>query len=255
MPVTAHACILVIEMLKAVSEDIERPQVNGHEPAGAILSTAGPNMSAAASVKNVLFFLSLVFRYPREAVYAELGRLLPVFEDFFDAYAGNVPVLPEMEELQAEYIRLFVNNRGSVAAVPYASCHLDGGILMGESYHRLRMIMSETGFVLDESTGELEDHLAILLEFASMLAGRLIDASVSRGVPLDEISDALGEVTFGFLRPMMKPILEGISGGTTTDFYAASVRALYNFMADAEVIYTQIFSVPVSAAIKTGVKK
>jgi len=253
--VTAHARIQVIEMLKAVSEDIGHPPVNDHEPAGAAESTANPNISAAASVKNVLFFLSLAFRYPRGPVYAELGRLLPVFGDFFNAYAGNVPALPEMEELQAEYIRLFVNNRGSVPAVPYASCHIDGGILMGESYHRLRMIMAETGFVLDESAGELEDHLAILLEFASVLVGRLIDASVSGGEPLDEIPNVLGEVTFSYLRPMMKPILDGISGGATTDFYAASVRALYNFMADAEAIYAQIFSVPVSAAIKTGVNK
>lgn len=252
---TAHARIQVIAMLKAVSEGIGRPPVKGRGPAGAVGSTAAPNMLAAATVKNVLFFLSLVFRYPREAVYAELGRLLPVFEEFFDAYAGNIPMLPEMEELQAEYIRLFVNNRGSVPVAPYASCHLDGGILMGECYHRLRLIMAKTGFVLDESAGELEDHLAILLEFASMLTGRLIDASVSGGASRDEVPDILGEVTFRYLGSMVKPIMDGISGGATIDFYAASVRALHNFLADAEAVYPQIFSVPVSAAIKTGVKK
>lgn len=210
---------------------------------------------AAGSLKNVLFLFSLAFRYPGEAVHEELGRLLPVFEDFFNAYAGNAPELPGIVDLQAEYIRLFVNGRGGVPVVPYASCHLDRGVLKGESYHRLRRIMEKAGFVLEESAGELEDHLAILLEFGSILTNRLIRESVLGGPTVNEIKDIFCEVVIRYLRPMMKTVLEGISTYAVMDFYMVSARALFNFLADMEEIYAYVFGVSMASAISTGVNK
>ena len=230
-------------MLKAAFENNGRASGNTGWTDAAVKDPASLDMPALASLKNVLFFLSLAFRYPRESVYAELGRLLPVFEDFFKAYAGNVPELPNLEELQAEYIRLFVNSWGRLPAVPYASFYLDGGVLMGESYHKLCQIMGRTGFVLDESAGELEDHLAILLEYGSVLAGRLMEAPVPGGSSLEDIPNVLDEVLFRYLRPMVKPILDGISASTSIVFYTALARTLFNFLSDAEAIYTHIFGV------------
>lgn len=242
------------EMLNAAFEDIGLPAGNGRKPVQAIGEPVTLDVPAAASLRNVLFFLSLAFRYPREAVYAKLERLLPVFKDFFDAYAGTVPELPEIEALQAEYIRLFVNSRGRVPAVPYASFHLDGGILMGESYHRLRQVMEKTGFVLDESAGELEDHLAIVLEYGSMLADRLMESPAPGGTPPEDIPNILGEVTFRYLRPTAEAVLSGISASKVSGFYATAARALFNFMADAEAVYTQIFGVSAAEELTTGVK-
>ena len=237
-------------MLKAAFENNGQASENDCVPDAVVKNPAFLDMPALASLKNVLFFLSLAFRYPRETVYPELGRLLPVFEDFFKAYAGNVPELPNLEELQAEYIRLFVNSRGCVPAVPYASFYLDGGVLMGESYHKLCQVMGRTGFVLDESAGELEDHLAILLEYGSVLAGRLMEAPGPGGSSSEDIPNVLDEVIFCYLRPMVKPILDGISASASSVFYTALARTLLNFMADAETVYTQIFGVSVEKDLK-----
>lgn len=212
------------------------------------------DIAAAVSLKNVLFFFSLAFRYPREDVHEELGRMLPLFEDFLNAYAGDIPELPEAVDLQGEYIRLFVNYRGGVPAVPYASCHLNGGLLKGESYHKLCQLMNNTGFVLDESVGELEDHLAVLLEFCALLTDRLIEASTSGGVPVDEIMNIFGEVIVQYLRPLAKAILTGVSKCAAMDFYAVSAWALYNFLADVKKIYAHVFDVPEVAARRRGVK-
>lgn len=242
-------------MQKDLCENLEfSPEYNCAATA-ADETSASLDYEAAGSLKNVLLFFSLAFRYPQDAVYDEIGRLLPVFEDFFNAYGDNIPELPGIVDLQAEYIRLFVNGRGGVPAVPYASFHLDRGVLKGESYHRLRRIMEKAGFVLDESAGELEDHLAILLEFGSMLTERLIKASASGGPPRNEITDIFCEVVTRYLRPMLKEVLEGITTYAAMDFYTVSARALFNFLAEMEEIYAYVFGVSMVSAISTGVKK
>jgi TorA maturation chaperone TorD len=242
-------------MLKDVCENMEFSPVHNCGAAAVTETSASLDYDAAGSVKNVLFLFSLIFRYPREAVNEELGRLLPAFEDFFNAYADNAPGLPGIVDLQAEYIRLFVNGRGGVPAVPYASYHLDRGVLKGESYSRLRQIMEKAGFVLDESAGELEDHLAILLEFGSMLTDRLIRESASGEFLENKIWDILSEVIIRYLRPMMKPVMEGISTCAMMDFYTVSARALFNFIEDMEEIYADIFDMPMMSATSTGVNK
>ena len=238
-------------MLEDFSEDMKLSEKNDGGAIVAMDRQEPLDIAAAVSLKNVLFFFSLVFRFPREAVHKELDRMLPLYDDFLNAYAGNAPELPEVTDLQTEYNRLFVKSRGSSAPVaPYASCHLNGRILKGESFHRLCQIMNKTGFVPDGSVGELEDHLAILLEFGSMLTDRLIEASVSGGTPMDEIVNIFGEVTARYLRPLSKATLAGVSKRSVMDFYAVSTRALYNFLVDVEKIYAHVFGVSVVAARK-----
>lgn len=251
----ASARILEMQMLKNASEDIKLSQENAYGATVAMDTQPHLDVEAAVSLKNVFFFFSLVFRYPRETVYLELERLLPLFGNFMNAYSSNVPELPKAGDLQAEYIRLFVNSRDGVPAVPYASYHIDGGVLKGESYYKLRQIMGETGFVLDESVGELEDHLAVLLEFCSMLTDRLIRVSASGGAQMEEIRNTIGEVIARYLQPSVRAITASISKCAAMEFYAVSTRALRNFLAEVKMIYAHVFSVPVSAAIKTGVKK
>jgi len=242
-------------MQKDVCENLEFSPGYNCGATAATEASATLDNEAAGSLKNVLFFFSLAFRYPGQAVYEEINRLLPVFEDFFNGYAGNAPEFSGIVDLQAEYVRLFVNGLGGVPVVPYASYHLDQGVLKGESYHRLRQIMEKAGFVLEESVGELEDHLAILLEFGSMLTDRLIKGSASGEPTVNEIADIFCEVVIRYLRPMMKAVLEGISTCAVLDFSTVSDRALFNFLADMEEIYTYAFGVSMVSAISTGVKK
>ena len=115
--------------------------------------------------------------------------------------------------------------------------------------------MEKAGFVLEESTGELEDHLAILLEFGSMLTDRLIKVSPSGEPPVNEIREIFCEVVIRYLRPMMNSVLEGISTHAVMDFYTVSARALFNFLADMEDIYAYVFGVSMVSDISTGVKK
>ncbi len=195
---------------------------------------------SAASVKNVFFFLALMFRYPTEDVYTEIQRHMDAFSSFFMEYTGRVPKIPEIEDLQSEYVALFVNNRGFVPAIPYASCHIDEGLLMGDSLFSLRQIMQKTGFMLDGSVKELEDHLSVLLEFCAGLVDTLLQRQKA-GDPVEyENISALLETTYRYIGPILKDFTDGIDGYASHDFYRAAGEALNRLIEDSDMIYAQL---------------
>lgn len=192
----------------------------------------------AMVLKNIFFLFALVFRYPSDDIYTAIEEHLDNFGGFFLEYAKAVPALSPIRELQAEHIRLFVNNYGFVPAVPYASFHLDGGRLMGESWFRLRDIMAESGVSIDPWATEMEDHLAVLLEFC---AGRIGDLIEGKTVSTDGAMEALTRVTFDYIAPMIRRMAGPIDAYAEIDFYRLMSRALDRFICEAGAIFDAVF--------------
>lgn len=78
------------------------------------------------------------------------------------------------EELEAEYVRLFVNDRGRVIAPLYESCYEDekNPRLMGPAAIRMQKRLEAEGMAIGDDIREPPDHLAIELEYLYFLLTR-----------------------------------------------------------------------------------
>jgi TorA maturation chaperone TorD len=79
----------------------------------------------------------------------------------------------DLQALQGEYVRLFINALPEVPCPPYGSFYLEGA-LMGESTVRLKKLYASYGW----QTEEMADHIAVELEFLALLAALGEDAAV-----------------------------------------------------------------------------
>lgn len=108
-----------------------------------------------------LKLLSTLFSYP---------EALPEFENSEKVLLenNNTDVFQSLnlQALQNEYVRLFINALPEVSCPPYASFYLEGS-LMGESTIEIREMYSK--YSLSASETELPDHIAIELEFLGLL--------------------------------------------------------------------------------------
>lgn len=195
---------------------------------------------AALALKNIFFYLGLIFRYPTPQVYSEIKSHLPVFSDFFVDYGGAVPELPPLDDLQPEYVGLFVNNQGFVPAVPYASCYQGDGLLMSDNFFRLRQIMMASGIMLDTSVKELEDHLAVLLEFCSSLLNTLVEKKHASDKQKMACFYALLEISYRYIEPLVDDFTDKINSYANFDFYKVSGKALRTLFHNADPIYIQL---------------
>ncbi len=198
------------------------------------------DVESALALKNIFFYLSLIFRYPTEQIYSEIAGHLEAFTDFFTDYGGAVPELPPIDDLQPEYISLFVNNQGFVPAAPYASCYQGDGLLMSDNFYRLRQIIMESGFMLDASVHELEDHLAVLLEFCSSLLNTLVEKNNSSDKNLMACIYALLEISYRYIEPLVDDFTDKINSYASYDFYKVTGKALKSLFHDADPIYVQL---------------
>lgn len=195
------------------------------------------NHQTALALKNIYFFLGLLFRYPDEEVYSEIHQHMEAFCSFFSEYGGDIPFLPPISDLQAEYVSLFVNNKGFVPAMPYASPHMDKGLLMGSTYFRIKHLLYESGLSLKPSVAELEDHLSVLLESCAHLVQALIESSVD--VEKNRVMFfALREIT-SCIENWIDDFEDKIHSYASFEFYKASAKALKNFIHDADNVYNQ----------------
>lgn len=105
-----------------------------------------------------LKFLSRLFTYPDKVPAGEdLAKLETTWGE-----GGN---FEDLQALQAEYVRLFINALPEVPCPPYGSVYLEN-TLMGESTVRLRKLYASYGW----QTDEMPDHIAVELEFLAILA-------------------------------------------------------------------------------------
>ena len=186
----------------------------------------------ADALQGCFLILSLLLRYPESDVYKRLEGHLKDFVPFFQGYSSKKVELIPLEELQAEYIRLFVNNQGFVPVVPYCSYYLDADKLLGgTTLDRIRSIMGKTGFVLEEGQGELEDHLAVLLEFCARI---LTDLFQTDGRDFEIRVQALFQICYRYLLPASRDACRLIREHARYEFYPVVGDILVNFMLDLD---------------------
>lgn len=140
-----------------------------------------PMLMAHQSVADGLDLLAGVFAGPDVTCPEVVAVIIPRFaaelaaapEDVREALAPMLAVWAADDPSEAagrcaalehEYVRLFVNTRGGVAATPYQSVYEPGGerSLMGPPAQRMAARLRSHG--LDVGQGEPPDHIAVELE-------------------------------------------------------------------------------------------
>ncbi len=127
--------------------------------------------------QHPFFFLSTAFTYPEQVdiqpLFEVLGSLSADLGIEFNQQeeADNI----SLTDLQAEYVRLFINSASGVPAPPYASIYIGNrGILLQQGHDEAMSFYQRAGLETIESS-ECEDHIAFELAFIGHLIedGRL----------------------------------------------------------------------------------
>lgn len=140
-----------------------------------------PDAETAASMETVFWLFSLCFRYPDEEVYLRFRENAGLLERITGEAGSGGLELPDHQEMQAEYVRLMVNNYGAVPAAPYASCYMnEEGLLLGTVHREIGRIMREAGRELKQDVREAPDHVHLLLEFCAEMAGAIRRGEIGR---------------------------------------------------------------------------
>lgn len=126
--------------------------------------------------------LSLIAQYRREArlkgpvISSEGGRMLKTYLNSIEECKLRQVCYDEAEE----YIRLFV---GGQAVLPFTEGHFrarEEGLQALREASQLGAIYCECGVVFNKLHNERDDHMAIELEFMSVLADRMLVAGCAR---------------------------------------------------------------------------
>ncbi len=144
------------------------------------------------------------------------------------AHAGG-QVSPE--SLAVEHARLFVGPFKLVAP-PYGSLYLDGvKTVMGESTGRVSSFYASCGLHLADDFHEMPDHIAVELEFLSLLAHREREsvATGDRG-EANRFTGLQRSFLDRFLLPWLSPFTRSILEGTESPFYQAIARCTETFV-------------------------
>ena len=119
----------------------------------------GPSKALCREVVEGSFLQPFAALSPLIGADAELTALRELLDGFTEAEALSA-------YLEAGYVRLFINDRGGVAAPLYASCYEDKASpqLMGAPAVRMRRLLGDLNIHIGEDIGEPPDHLSIELE-------------------------------------------------------------------------------------------
>ena len=211
--------------------------IKGVDPSDVAFYYDNYSEEMAYNLCNVLMYISVCFKNPDVKVYSILKDNLKYFVDFFEEYGGRIPELPnKIEEMQVEYVRLFVSNKDGVPASPYASVYIGkDGLLFSDELLVLRKLMADTGFELKEEQKDLEDHISIMLEYMSIMIGRL---------NVDGITALKGfiYVNYRFVLPMVEKFAAKVRGSTNLTFYETVAKSLENLVKDMDNVLMEVFS-------------
>ena len=134
-------------------------------------------------------------------------------------------------ELLVDYTRLFLGP-SQVVAWPYGSAWLETlALTMGESTRSVTELYREVGFELDESFGELPDHVAAELEFLYLLVFRENRARRDDdAASVDAIADVKRRFLARHLGAWIGPFAAAVQAGAETDFYRALAQLSERFV-------------------------
>lgn len=197
----------------------------------------------ATSLSNVFMFLSFMFRYPSKGVYDEVFTNFNDFELFFTEYLKKVPSLPFQEELESEYVSLFITRQGGIPAAPYASLYTgDEKLLMRDSTLVLKNLMFQSGFQIGEDTKDVEDNLYIMLEFISSILGQLVASELCQKDVIAKLS-AVMVVINKYIAAMLPEFSEKVIKSVNLDFYKDMVELLKQLIGDMDNLYLELIYV------------
>lgn len=138
--------------------------------------------------------LSRLFSYPERWPEAgDLSGIARFSKKRWDGISGK----KDLQALQGGYINLFINALPEIPCPPYGSYYLEG-VLMGESTVRVKKLYHEYGF----QTDELQDHIAVELEFLAFLTA--LPAHESVQADYDYLLDHLKQWTPAFFKQVEK---------------------------------------------------
>ncbi len=126
---------------------------------------------------------------------------------------GQGPAEALCEATAPAFVRLFVNQRGGVAAPLYHSCYRGEGLLMGEPAREMARRLATAGLDLGEKAGEPPDHLSVELELLGLMldeAWRCGDAEL-----LAEARDLAG----GFMLPWVGRLADRLADEAACPLY------------------------------------
>jgi len=210
--------------------------------ASAFTFSYDPNAQACESLSSVFMFLSALFRYPDEDIYNTIREIIPTFKDFLEEYSEGTFTLASRDEMETEYVKLFVANIGGVPAPLYSSVYTDSERLVNrDSTVKLKNLMESTGFAVDSGIKELEDNLYIMLEYLSHLFLRF-PKNADENEKLKYLY-AVINVTNNYIKPMLPEFCNKISEYAEIGFYKEIGTILYNFINDIDNVYMEVFDI------------
>jgi len=199
-----------------------------------------PDIQACESLSSVFMFLSVLFRYPNEDIYNTIREITPTFKDFLEEYSESNLELPSKNEMETEYVKLFVANIGGVPAPLYSSVYTDSdNLVKRDSTVKLQRLMETTGFAIDNDIKELEDNLYIMLEYLSHLF-LSFTGSTDENANLNYLYAAFS-VANNYIKPMFPEFYNKITEHAEISFYKETVAILYKFIDDIDNIYKEVF--------------
>ena len=185
-----------------------------------------PDAETASSMETMFWLFSLCFRYPGEEVYLRIQKNVRLLERITRETSSETWELHDHLEMQAEYVRLMVNNYGHVPAVPYASCYMhEEGLLLGTVHREIGRIMRDAGLELSEDIREPPDHVHLLLEFCAEMAG-----AIRRGESGRRGYEALCAIVCRYIAYMAEPFSQNIREHARLGLYRDLAVAFRDFI-------------------------
>ena len=111
------------------------------------------------------------------------------------------------ENLEAEYVRLFVNHRGGTSVPLCQSCYTGEGLMMGEPAVAMQARLDRVGLQVDATLGMPPDHIAIELVYLMSLFPEQHPSPVlsPTSAPASPSGDSPGESPPQFARQVLSP--------------------------------------------------
>ena len=123
---------------------------------------------------NYYKFLSECFYLPDNKQFKTLNNYKNVIGSRYSEFSEYLDPLQDIKPIMIDYTKLFIGPFGLLAA-PYGSIYLENGeMLMGNSTINVLDLYAEEGIKVDIK--EVPDHIAIELEFMSLLAFKELEA-------------------------------------------------------------------------------
>ncbi len=199
------------------------------------MGPANISPATAASIPNLFLLLSLVFSYPQEQTYEKILNYHHLIQEIFQIYDLQAPVPGQKEELQAEYINLFVNTQSGISLVPYASWYLEPeGQLMGSTVTTLREIIQDHDYQTRDNNPEPEDHISIILELCSKI---FPDATSSKTFSNSKTHADFSWMTSNCLGPMLQKMQGKMANLACSEFYPKFILLCRNVVEDVRTLF------------------